>query len=68
MPFVTVHMWPGRSKEAKAKVIKAITDALTESAGIPAEATQVAIIEVPQENWGIGGVCASERQAHQPHP
>jgi 4-oxalocrotonate tautomerase len=66
MPFVTVHMWTGRSKEAKAKVIRAITDALTESAGIPAEATQVAIVEVPQENWGIAGVCASERQTGTP--
>ncbi len=68
MPFIAVHMWPGRTPEAKAKLIKAVTDAVHESAGIPMDAIQVAIVEVPQENWGIAGVPASQRQPVAPHP
>ena len=68
MPFVTVHMWSGRSQEMKARIIKAITEALNQAAGIPIEATQVVLLEVPQETWGIAGVCASERQASPPRP
>jgi 4-oxalocrotonate tautomerase len=66
MPFVTVHMWPGRSQETKKAIIKGITEALQQAAGIPPEATQVVLIEVPQEHWGIGGQPASERQAAAP--
>jgi len=63
MPFVTVHMWPGRDKETKKAIISGITKALEEAAGIPQEATQVVLLEVPQEHWGIGGVPASERHS-----
>ncbi len=62
MPFITVHMWPGRPREVKARIIQAVTRAVNEAANIPAEAIQVVIVEVPQEDWGIGGVPASERQ------
>jgi 4-oxalocrotonate tautomerase len=67
MPFITVHMWPGRTPEAKAKLIKAVTEAVNQSAGIPVEAIQVAIVEVPQEDWGIAGVPASQRQPAASH-
>jgi 4-oxalocrotonate tautomerase len=63
MPIVTVHMWPGRSAEVKSKMIKAITQALSDSAGISPDATQVVLLEVPKDSWGRGGVPASERDA-----
>jgi 4-oxalocrotonate tautomerase len=66
MPYVTVHMWPGRSSEVKAKLIKDITEAVIQMEGVPVEAVEVAIIEVPQENWGIAGVPASQRRLWSP--
>lgn len=53
-------MWSGVSGEAKKKVINGITEVF-EKLGIPRSAVEVLIIEVPKENWGIGGEQASEK-------
>jgi 4-oxalocrotonate tautomerase len=58
MPIVHVYMWSGVSKEAKEKIIKGITKVF-EELGIPGHAVEVVILEVPKENWGIGGEQAS---------
>jgi 4-oxalocrotonate tautomerase len=60
MPIVHVYLWSGASKEAKTKIIKGITRVF-EDLGIPAQAVQVVIHEVPKENWGTGGEPASEK-------
>jgi 4-oxalocrotonate tautomerase len=36
--------------------------------GIPAEAVEVLIHEVPKENWGVGGEQASEKLKHVKTP
>jgi 4-oxalocrotonate tautomerase len=66
MPFVTIHMWPGRTPAVKAKLIRDVTEAVTQMEGVPAEAVEVVIVEVPQENWGIGGVPAAQRRLWTP--
>jgi phenylpyruvate tautomerase PptA (4-oxalocrotonate tautomerase family) len=48
MPFITMYMWPTRTQEVKARIIKSMTEAVNVAAGIPIEAIHVAIIEVPQ--------------------
>jgi 4-oxalocrotonate tautomerase len=58
MPIVHVYMWSGVSREAKEKIIKGITKVF-EELGIPGQAVEVVIHEVPRENWGIGGEQAS---------
>ncbi|MCS7140465.1 MAG: 2-hydroxymuconate tautomerase family protein [Candidatus Nezhaarchaeota archaeon] len=63
MPIVHVFVWSGFSDQAKKKVIAGITRVFTEL-GIPAEAVEVLIHEVPKENWGIGGERASEKLKH----
>lgn len=63
MPIVHVYVWSGFSNEAKKKVIAGITELFTEI-GIPAEAVEVLIHEVPRENWGVGGEQASEKFKH----
>ncbi|MCS7114544.1 MAG: 2-hydroxymuconate tautomerase family protein [Nitrososphaerota archaeon] len=60
MPVVHVNVWKGFSDEAKKRVIEGITRVFTEL-GVPAEAVEIIIHEVPKENWGVGGQQASER-------
>ncbi|MBS7655653.1 tautomerase family protein [Candidatus Bathyarchaeota archaeon] len=63
MPIVHVNVWKGFSSEAKKKVIEGITKIFIEL-GIPAEAVEVVIHEVPMENWGVAGQQASEKFKH----
>ena len=58
MPIVHVYMWSGVSREAKARIIKGITKVF-EELGIPGQAVEVVIHEVPKENWGVVGEQAS---------
>ncbi|NHV45741.1 MAG: 4-oxalocrotonate tautomerase [Candidatus Verstraetearchaeota archaeon] len=60
MPVVNVYVWKGFSDEAKRKTIEGITKVFTDI-GIPKEAVEVIIIEVPKESWGIAGLPASEK-------
>lgn len=60
MPVVHVYVWTGFSSDAKRKVIKGITEVFSRM-GVPAEAVEVLIHEVPKENWGVGGEPASEK-------
>lgn len=60
MPVVHVFVWKGISAEAKKKVITGITKVFTDL-GIPEQAVEVIIQEIPKEDWGIAGVPASER-------
>ena len=54
MPVVEVKMWEGRTKEAKEKIIKGITEIFVEL-NTPAEAVTVIIYDVPKQNWGSKG-------------
>lgn len=67
MPIVHVYVWTGFSKEAKKRVIAGITKVFTEI-GVPTEAVEIIIHEVPKENWGIGGEQASEKLKHVQPP
>lgn len=60
MPIVRVEMWPGRTTEQKAQLAKAITDAMTEIAGAPPEATTVVFTDILKENWAQAGILASQ--------
>jgi 4-oxalocrotonate tautomerase len=60
MPIVCVYVWKGFSDIAKRKTIEGITKVFTDI-GIPKEAVEVIIIEVPKESWGIAGLPASEK-------
>ena len=60
MPLVQVYLWPGRDASVKKEIIEGITKVF-EGQGIPAQAVEVLIHDTPKENWGIGGVPASEK-------
>jgi 4-oxalocrotonate tautomerase len=58
--MVRVEMWPGRTKEQKAELARAITDAVVTIGKTTPEATQIVFQDVPKEDWAIGGVLASD--------
>jgi len=60
VPVVHVMVWKGFSNAAKKKVIAGITSVFAEM-GVPREAVEVILHEVPRENWGVGGEQASEK-------
>ncbi|GFM16668.1 MULTISPECIES: 2-hydroxymuconate tautomerase [Mycobacteriaceae] len=64
MPFVTVHMWDGRTDEQKRRLARAITDAMVEHAGASPDHLHVAISEYPPQDWARAGVLGSDIERH----
>ncbi len=60
MPVVNVALYTGRTAEQKSDLAKAITKAISETAGIPDSATTIIFQDVEKTNWSVGGVMASE--------
>ncbi len=60
MPIIRVEMWPGRTKQQKAELAKAITEDVVRIARTKPEATFVIFQEVAKEDWAQAGVLASE--------
>jgi len=52
-------MWEGRTAEQKEKLIKGITKAF-EEIGVPPEALNIIIHDVPKTNWGLRGEQSSK--------
>jgi len=62
MPIVEIKVWDGFGTDNARQVIEEVT-AMFERRGIPREAVEVVVTEVPMTHWGIGGTPASERFA-----
>lgn len=60
MPIVTISVWEEFGKDRARQLIKGVTESFVE-VGIPAQAVQVVIHEVPRSHWGDGGRVADER-------
>ena len=61
MPFVRVSMLPGRTREQKAELAKAITEAVVSIAKAPADGTTVVFEDVSPESWAVAGVLVSDK-------
>ncbi|MFW9873165.1 MAG: 4-oxalocrotonate tautomerase family protein [Promethearchaeota archaeon] len=59
MPVVLVNMWKGISEEKVKEIISGITKVFIDM-GIPAQAVEVLVYEVPKSHWGIEGKPATE--------
>jgi len=58
MPMIEVKMFPGRSHEQKAALVKRLTEAFLETCGSPGQTPEgvwVVIHEVPPGNWAVRG-------------
>ena len=58
MPSVQVNVWKGWGEKNAEILIHKITKIFTEM-GIPAQAVEVMINEIPKTHWGINGEPAS---------
>ncbi|MDA8303812.1 MAG: 2-hydroxymuconate tautomerase family protein [Deltaproteobacteria bacterium] len=61
MPFVSIKMLEGRTKEQKKNLIESITKSVAESLNIDKEAVWVVVEDFPKDEWGLGGELASEK-------
>ena len=61
MPIVKVSMWSGRTKQQKAELAKAITDAMVNIGKTTPEATIIVFEDVSKDDWAEAGVLASDQ-------
>ena len=60
MPVVQIYMYKGRTKEVKKELVRRITKDFEEVAKVPPEALHVLCNDVDKDDWGTGGILASE--------
>jgi 4-oxalocrotonate tautomerase len=58
MPSVQVNVWEGWGEKNAETVIHGVTRVFTDM-GIPAQAVEVIIHEIPKTHWGVQGEPAS---------
>ena len=61
MPVVMVDWVSGRTKDQKANVAKAITEAMSEIGNASPDRIYVVFRDVPKEDWATGGVLMADR-------
>nr|WP_064570389.1 tautomerase family protein [Gordonia sp. LAM0048] len=59
-PYFTAIVLAGRSAHQRSELLAAFTDLVVEHLGVDRSAVRGRIVEVSPENWGIGGVPASD--------
>ena len=67
MPTIDVKIWKGVSEGTAEKIISGITNVFVEL-GIPEQAVEVIIHEIPKNHWGIGRKPASKVMADAKPP
>ena len=60
MPVVTIEMWEGRSVSQKRELVRAMTKAMVDIAGVSPENLHIIIRDVPKTNWARNGVLSSD--------
>ena len=60
MPVVHANVWEGFGAEKTKTLIRNITRVF-EDLGIPKQAVEVIVYEIPKSHWGIGGETAAEK-------
>ena len=61
MPIVGIDMFEGRTIEQKRALMRKITEAFTETLGVPGEYVHIIIREMKRENYAEGGVPFSDK-------
>ena len=59
MPLAQIYMWKGISQDVVNKIIAGVTDVFADL-GIPKQAVEVLVHEIPKAHWGIDGKPATE--------
>jgi 4-oxalocrotonate tautomerase len=66
MPFVSIRIAGGATRDQKAGIVADVTRSLVDRLGKPAGAVQIVIEEVSTENYGVGGQLIADRDAPAP--
>lgn len=66
MPLIQVTLIEGRSMDAKAELIRHLTEATVAAIGAPRVSVRVIVQEVPAAHWGVGGVPKSISNSKEP--
>jgi 4-oxalocrotonate tautomerase len=61
MPFIQVNILRGRSPEKKERLIREVTDVVSDVLEAPVQSIRVMINEVEPEHWGIAGESVKKR-------
>ncbi len=61
MPIIDVTMVSGRTNDAKAGLVRALTQAAERAIGAPPSTVRVIIREVPPDHFAVAGVPFSQR-------
>lgn len=61
MPFIQITILEGRSPEKKERLIREVTDKVSEILEAPEQNVRVWIQEVVAEHWGIAGESVKKR-------
>jgi len=59
MPFIEIHHLEGRTEDQRAKLAKAITDAVVEIFKVPRDAVWIKFSEMPKSHFSTGGTLRS---------
>ena len=65
MPLIQVTLIEGRPREAKAELIRMLTEATVASLKAPRESVRVIVQEVPAAHWGVGGTPKDQNNSIQ---
>ena len=60
MPYVSIRITKGITKEQKAQIVEEVTATLQQVLGKKPEHTHIIIDEVDEENWGFAGMLTTE--------
>ncbi|MEH7107067.1 2-hydroxymuconate tautomerase [Bacillus sp. JJ1764] len=61
MPFIKINILKGRTSEKKERLIREVTDLVSEILEAPIQNVRVMIQEVEPEHWGIAGESVKKR-------
>ncbi|NVM16318.1 MAG: tautomerase family protein [Candidatus Lokiarchaeota archaeon] len=67
MPLAQIYLWKGISEEIIKKVIVGVTEVFVDL-GIPKQAVEVLVHEIPKAHWGIDGLPANESRPEAKPP
>lgn len=65
MPIIEMHMVVGRTDEQKQRVAAAVTQAVSSSLDCPVETVRILITEHAQEEFYVGGMNKTQRDAQK---
>ncbi|WP_066069728.1 tautomerase family protein [Neobacillus soli] len=61
MPFIQINILKGRSPEKKERLIREVSDLVSDVLESPVQNVRVMIHEVEPEHWGIAGESVKKR-------